>query len=99
MPEWLNIMDSADGWKVNFNWGDANAWKSDWMRTTIHGSIAPLRLLHRARQPQRLVTGHAWHAKSRSIDAERRWLGTGQTSARPEHRRPELLLSRRETTG
>ena len=30
MLEWLNIMDSADGWKVNFNWGDANAWKSDW---------------------------------------------------------------------
>jgi Family of unknown function (DUF6345) len=23
---------SGDGWHVNFNWGDANAWKSDWGR-------------------------------------------------------------------
>lgn len=22
----------ADGWKINFNWGDANAWESDWRR-------------------------------------------------------------------
>jgi hypothetical protein len=23
---------AADGWLVNFNWGDANAWESDWRR-------------------------------------------------------------------
>jgi hypothetical protein len=23
---------AADGWNVNFNWGDANAWESDWRR-------------------------------------------------------------------
>jgi hypothetical protein len=23
---------AADGWSVNFNWGDANAWESDWRR-------------------------------------------------------------------
>jgi hypothetical protein len=23
---------SADGWNINFNWGDANAWESDWHR-------------------------------------------------------------------
>lgn len=23
---------AADGWKINFNWGDANAWESDWER-------------------------------------------------------------------
>lgn len=23
---------SADGWRINFNWGDANAWESDWRR-------------------------------------------------------------------
>jgi hypothetical protein len=23
---------SADGWSINFNWGDANAWESDWRR-------------------------------------------------------------------
>lgn len=22
----------ADGWRINFNWGDANAWESDWRR-------------------------------------------------------------------
>lgn len=22
----------ADGWNINFNWGDANAWESDWRR-------------------------------------------------------------------
>jgi Family of unknown function (DUF6345) len=22
----------ADGWSINFNWGDANAWESDWRR-------------------------------------------------------------------
>lgn len=23
---------AADGWRINFNWGDANAWESDWRR-------------------------------------------------------------------
>jgi Family of unknown function (DUF6345) len=23
---------AADGWNINFNWGDANAWESDWRR-------------------------------------------------------------------
>jgi hypothetical protein len=23
---------SADGWSINFNWGDGNAWESDWRR-------------------------------------------------------------------
>lgn len=23
---------TADGWRINFNWGDANAWESDWRR-------------------------------------------------------------------
>ncbi|MFI6603317.1 DUF6345 domain-containing protein [Nonomuraea sp. NPDC050536] len=23
---------AADGWLVNFNWGEANAWESDWRR-------------------------------------------------------------------